>query len=95
MKTIESNKLIAEFMNWEENEHHWSIDGDKGLMYHNSWDWLMPVVRKIVELCCDQVNDHLFQSDQYTSILDTISIAIIDDAYKVVIEFITFYNINK
>lgn len=70
------------------------IEADQ-LLFHSSWDWLMPVVKKIVELCCDEGNDDLFLSDQYTSILDTISIAVIEDAYKVVVEFIKWYNENK
>ena len=32
-----NNKLIAEFM---------GINVGEGLQYHNSWDWLMPVVIK-------------------------------------------------
>ena len=65
------------------------------LYFHSSWDWLMPVVRKIVELCCNSDNDDLFMSDHYTSILDTIPIAIIEDAYKVVVEFIEWYNAQQ
>lgn len=58
MKTIEGNKLIAEFMGWK----HLPADkfvkfarfeiGEEGEQmsnpkYHSSWDWLMPVVEKI------------------------------------------------
>ena len=54
----------------------------------------MPVVRKIVEYCCDE-NVEAFMSDQYTSILDTVPLAVIEDAYKVVVEFIEYYNTFK
>ena len=64
--SIESNKLIAEFMGWEvglhggrEVEHcvqgqletHKKVVGNwlsfQNMKYHKSWDWLMPVVRKL------------------------------------------------
>tara|TARA_R110002126_G_scaffold233844_2_gene378001 strand:- start:41 stop:460 length:420 start_codon:yes stop_codon:yes gene_type:complete len=88
----ENNKLIAEFMGWKPNEHHWCLNGDKDLQYHTSWDWLMPVVRKIVDICCNDDDDNLFLSDEYTSILDTVSCAVIQDSHKVVVEFIQDYN---
>ena len=47
---MENNKLIAEFMGWKPNEHHWCLNGDKDLQYDTSWDWLMPVVEKIESL---------------------------------------------
>ena len=53
---MESNKLIAEFMGipsykqgrylmfeYADNNHRTEQD----LAYHTSWDWLMPVLRKI------------------------------------------------
>ena len=64
--------------------------------YHTSWDWLMPVVRKIVEISCDETDKcDVFMSNEYNSILDTIPLAIIEDSYKVVIEFIKYYNTIK
>lgn len=61
------------------------------LEFHSSWDWLMPVVRKIVEYCINE-NENAFLSDEYTAILETIPLAIIKDSWKVVIEFIKWYN---
>ena len=53
---MENNKIIAEFMGiesykstkytmfvYEENNHRTDVD----LHYHTSWDWLMPVLKKI------------------------------------------------
>jgi hypothetical protein len=91
MKATEGNKLIAEFMD-HPSKGLSSVIAHSTLKYHTSWDWLMPVVRKIVELCCDQDNDYLFESDHYTSILDTVPVAIIEDVHKVVVEFIQWYN---
>jgi len=50
--TTRNNKLIAEFMglvvsdrdNYT-SELHTNVDAD--LKYHTSWDWLIPVVKKI------------------------------------------------
>ena len=50
MNIQENNKLIAEFMG-EPIEIDYEgtplYDGWKDLEYHESWDWLMPVVEKI------------------------------------------------
>jgi predicted metal-dependent hydrolase len=49
MNNIENNKLIAEFMGYpkianDEDKRDYLEDCVK---YHESWDWLMPVVEKI------------------------------------------------
>jgi len=52
---LENNKIISKFMDIDfttvESAHKYSvyIRNNHG-RYHNSWDWLMPVVRKINEL---------------------------------------------
>ena len=101
MTIEESNKLIAEFMEFEpitekyfedngfENEKQMIID-HVSCKYSTSWDWLMPVVRKIIDICIED-DDH-FLSDEYTSLLETIPLANIEDSYKIVIEFIQYYN---
>jgi len=38
MNTTENNKLIAEFMGY---------DAIEPMQYQTSWDWLMPVLKKI------------------------------------------------
>jgi len=96
----ENNELIAEFMGVEKENGLYlfttPMDDYKTdeLYFDTSWDWLMPVVRKIIEICCNDDVDS-FLSDEYTSILETIPLAIIEDSHKVVVEFIKFYNQNK
>lgn len=55
---LEGNKLIAEFMQLKFSNDKWYRwdDVNKGsgyfikLKYHSSWDWLMPVVEKIIDI---------------------------------------------
>lgn len=57
MNTQESNKLIAQFLEWESRFSYrdfWDIwktpfgsCSTNKLKFHYSWDWLMPVVEKI------------------------------------------------
>jgi hypothetical protein len=54
---IEGNKLIAEFMNHEEDYDEHGVW--QKLQYHSSWDWLMPVVEKIKS---GKVNNEAFGS---------------------------------
>lgn len=63
---VENNKLIAEFMGLYKGFHAFEYESGQipewaekeesntlfltDLKYHNSWDWLMPVVEKIGKL---------------------------------------------
>ena len=62
---IEGNKLIAEFMGTKRGTRYLdedvSVSGQfemlcsaSELQYHISWDWLMPVVERIMDLCDKQ-----------------------------------------
>ena len=82
---MNDNKLIAEFMGWKPNEHHWCLNGDKDLQYHTSWDWLMPVVERIFALSIADENIELFY-DVQTHIPDKTA------TYNAVVEFIKTYN---
>ena len=59
MKTIENNKIIAEFMNLNLYKSFWyksniatekQICKENNLKFHSDWNWLMEVVEKIESL---------------------------------------------
>ena len=87
MNTQENNKLIAEFMQegsegfnlYDYNGCHYKV-GE--LMFHTSWDWLMPVLERI-----EQVHEGVPQELINLSLFSTI-----DEVYKTVVEFINQYN---
>ena len=83
---LENNKLIAEFMEYPDL-------GTKGdfsyLNYHTSWDWLMPVVEKILDISFQDEGD----PEDFYSIRDCIPDR--NHTYKAVVEFINQYNKNE
>lgn len=111
MKTTEkNNKLIVEFMGlsycekhlfegWYKNsEHNHRICSFEGLKYHNSWDWLMPVVIKIVSNefrseCKSRGFDNWIETDLMDDIL--VNRFEFDKLYQAVIQFIEWYNEQK
>lgn len=110
MKTIndqtqKDNRLIAEFMGAKmivENYHGINIikfpdETTKdlfGLHYHSSWDWLMPVIHKIIKTigvkCIDECTDvEWFVSTRITRMYIGIDIK---HAHYYCVEFIHWYN---
>jgi hypothetical protein len=71
------------------------IDGklyfDNNLRYHSSWDWLMPVLKKIDESEVELNEDSNLIGD-ITHGLVSIDIQM---TFEAVIEFIKWYNENK
>ena len=92
---MNDNKLIAEFMDWEpcdsndntmyanpqDNSDAWSTDE---MRFHESWDWLMPVVSK-----CFKTGD---DTHQWDNIMDAMFTCDINIVYAQVVEFINEYN---
>ena len=70
---MENNKLIAEFMGVK-----YPMLKGSDLQYHTSWDWLMPVIRKIEDGGLDphELIDKALESrvieDTYNEVVDTI-----------------------
>lgn len=69
---------------------------DDELKYHSSWDWLKPVIDKIIETIgiksIDEcTSDEWFYSTNITRMYIGVSI---EQAHRYVVEFIKWYNTN-
>ena len=94
----DTNELIAEFMgykvmkendflnyNYPKNTNLDNIMIDVAIMYHKSWDWLMPVVEEI---------DHL-QFEEVVEIETGLKMRSLSATYNAVVEFIKQQNNNN
>ena len=102
MKPQEANKHIAEFMGMEySNEEYYRplynsgswINQDE-LLFHESWDWLMPVIDKL------KIIDHDWIDQEAQHIIDEIAHALpccwgFDEVYRYTVEAIMNYNEYK
>jgi len=77
-----NNVLIAEFMGMELKPN----ECGRLFRYHKSWDWLMPVIEKITELC-----EEPQELDELKHALLCVDIK---SVYFIVVEFIKEYNQN-
>ena len=90
---MKDNKLIAEFMQegsegfnlYDYNGCHYKVDE---LLFHTSWDWLMPVGEKIDAMFGedDEVDDAINRVHNAVLSFD------IDNTYRAIVEFIKEYN---
>lgn len=101
MKT--DNELIAEFMGFKPYEDRrygtmWPDPSRKdnpvliGQHYHESWDWIIPVIHKIQSMGY-RVNIDFGNIEQCAiSNIDPMMSVVEDSAYKSVVSFIKWYN---
>ena len=92
--TTENNKLIAEFMGLPTEvfksgklnyNHNNSWFEEHELSYNVSWDWLMPVVYKILWL-------EDYEDESYEDIHNGLTNALLSQTYEAVVEFIKEHN---
>ena len=80
---LESNKDTALYL----------AHNDSDLKYHSSWDWLMPVIRKIKDT---ELSVYTEKGSYLVERIDEgITSVDIDNVFMRVIEFIKWYNENK
>lgn len=108
--TTDSNKLIAEFIypDWHEKDIKSLLKNQA--QYATSWDWLMPVVKKIENLLFvtsiqysqkyhrAEIHEHpqvLNTIGKFTAILGKSETSKLEATYKAVTEFIKWYNEQK
>lgn len=80
MNTSHQNIIIAEFMQLKKD-----ISVHE-LKYDSSWDWLMPVVARIVR------DEEFWEEEHREHLMDLVPYGHIEDVYDVVIRFIKSYN---
>jgi hypothetical protein len=99
---MKSNKLIAEFMgvptevftSGKLNYFFRSFNSgtwyeEQELSYNISWDWLMPVVLRLLDL---EYNEFDGADDLSFRLNDTLLETNLDSLYRIVVEFINEYN---
>jgi hypothetical protein len=94
MKTIEENNtLIAVFMDVDQVDIDTWLEDNKELKYHSSWDWLMPVLKKIDSYANEVMSVDEF--DNYRNSYRMISSPThydINYVWNQAVEFIKWYN---
>lgn len=97
-KVEDNNPIIAEFMGVrvthnhgnQEIDHYYFEDGAIksviDLKYDESWDWLIPVLGRIL----DVIDNHNLDMEDYYKVVD--GIPDLDATYEEVINFIKKYN---
>lgn len=83
----EGNKMIKEFMGEIRIAY-------TQLEYHSSWDWLMPVVKKVREKIDLMPHDNLILTGKWFKISGGITHVDIHETFESVIEFIKWHNQN-
>ena len=61
--------------------------------YHDSWDWLMPVLRKILDITFLDEDKETSDSSYFYDIRDCLPD--IDSTYRAIVDFIKLYNTKK
>lgn len=104
-ETTQNNILLAKFLGWEEQTdptERWfgafrTLEGIvhkntnvEPLLFHNDWNWLMPVVHRCLLIA---YNEMLHEWEN--SFADVFLSASIDIMYKETVDFVKWYNEHK
>ena len=100
---MKENKLIAEFMGMQHTDIGW-YDNEEALKlkdntfdklnFHTSWDWLIPVMKKIDSYACEEMDfsDYDDYRNKYVFIHNISLHNDIREVYNQVVEFIKQLN---
>ena len=90
MNTQEGNKLIGKFMGVYSKQYGFDYTkiGNVGIRYHNSWDWLMPVVEQCLEKHNNLIDGRDVIDTPYSSIAQALQVVSLKETYNAVVEFI-------
>ena len=103
-EVLEGNRLIAEFMAEEPEVLMQDLKRAgtlESMHYHDSWDWLMPVVERIdsrtpYDPCVTvEYNWCSIKTLNGEFNIEVVGNSRIEATYKAVVEFIKWYNENK
>jgi len=88
MNTAENNKKIAAYVGGE--HANYTHDEDMPISYHNSWEWLMPAVEKVMheEIECSSVEVEYELEEIKSQLWDAVSNFDKEDANLQLIEYI-------
>ena len=104
MNIWKKNQILAEFEGWEETDSEVYLgymmkDGEqpihpREMLYHTSWEWLMPVVERIRdnEKMGSLENTIRYLFSRISPTRQTMQFNSIEDLYEAVFQFIEFYN---
>lgn len=88
------NKLIADFIDYERCDDYSGPFFNGELMFDSSWDWLMPVIKKIRDYWnIKDERPYFKKSENEARAILSINVGTpIEKAYNAVIDFIEWYN---
>lgn len=98
---LEGNKLIAEFVTEEPEVLKQDLKRAgtlESMQYHESWDWLMPVVEKIHNIFESEEDDilpYIYQCEEFLLIRDELGTGRLPESWSAVVDFIKWYNENN
>ena len=100
-RAMEDNVLIAEFMGMKYSDERSFNNGEwthsiKSLSkFETSWDWLMPVVEKCLEMHNNLIDGRDVIDTSYSSIAQALQVVSLKETYQAVVEFINQLNKNN
>lgn len=92
MEAKEGNKIIVDFMQDQVAINAYEVNPEM-LEYHSSWDWLMPVVKKIAGMVINKDWDNCLEAvKRWKPIANELQKVNTENVWYCVVKFIQWYN---